>query len=340
MPPNALSPAAALVILAMGLGLLSAIAGAWAWAILCRVEGRPLLPREPGRPVPWGPIAAFPLLLFQVVLVPTLLLAFQDRNLLGAAGKPPDPKALRDFLLLDALAKIQVAILIPPLLKLVSGAKARDLGLARRGLAKNAIRGVWLCFLILPLVYLVSIATLLVSERPESGIHPIQVVIAGAKGPWTAPIVLFAAVIAAPIAEEMLFRGVIFGWLRKVGMKRPNPFAIGDGFDPDVSDVDPFAAAIRSEPLASEIAPTDPDPFRHRSRQDWTANVAASLLFAGLHYAQWPAPVPLFVLSLALGEVYRRTGSLVAPIALHAAFNSLSTVALLVVSALGVKLPV
>ncbi len=63
---------------------------------------------------------------------------------------------------------------------------------------------------------------------------------------------------------------------------------------------------------------------------DLAANVAASLLFAGMHFGQWPAPIPLFALSLGLGEVYRRSGSLVAPIVMHACFNGLSTATLLI----------
>jgi len=57
-------------------------------------------------------------------------------------------------------------------------------------------------------------------------------------------------------------------------------------------------------------------------------NVLTSALFAAFHAQQWPSPLPLFLLSLALGTLYRRTGSLVGPIAMHAAFNGLSTLML------------
>ncbi len=63
----------------------------------------------------------------------------------------------------------------------------------------------------------------------------------------------------------------------------------------------------------------------------WTTlgNIVVSLIFAGMHAAQWPAPIPLFALSLVLGELYRRTGSLLPPIVAHACFNGLSALALL-----------
>ena len=68
-------------------------------------------------------------------------------------------------------------------------------------------------------------------------------------------------------------------------------------------------------------------------RGDFTANLAVSLLFAWVH--PWPASIPLFVLSMMLGELYRRSGSLIATIVMHACFNGLSMAALLLAMAFG-----
>ncbi len=54
----------------------------------------------------------------------------------------------------------------------------------------------------------------------------------------------------------------------------------------------------------------------------WTAILAASALFAAVHYNQPQAIPSLFVLSLALGYSYERTGRLVSPILLHSLFNA------------------
>ena len=77
-------------------------------------------------------------------------------------------------------------------------------------------------------------------------------------------------------------------------------------------------------------------PYRPRSTL-WTgvAIVLTSLIFAALHAAQWPAPIPLFLLAVGLGVVYQRTGSLLAPIVMHAVFNGFSTLMLFFVALQG-----
>ena len=57
--------------------------------------------------------------------------------------------------------------------------------------------------------------------------------------------------------------------------------------------------------------------------------VLTSLAFASLHATQWPAPLAIFLLSMALGALYHRTGSLLAVITMHATFNGFSTLLLL-----------
>ena len=59
------------------------------------------------------------------------------------------------------------------------------------------------------------------------------------------------------------------------------------------------------------------------------AIVVTSLLFAAMHLPQWPAPIAIFLLSLGLGTLYQRTGSLLAAIAMHGTFNGFNTVLML-----------
>ena len=57
--------------------------------------------------------------------------------------------------------------------------------------------------------------------------------------------------------------------------------------------------------------------------------ITTSLIFAMLHFEQWPAPIALFPLSVMIGYVYEKTGSLIAAFCMHATFNGLSTLLLL-----------
>jgi membrane protease YdiL (CAAX protease family) len=98
-----------------------------------------------------------------------------------------------------------------------------------------------------------------------------------------------AVVVAAPVAEEVFFRGVAFNaWLREYGLRRAY---LGSGF-----------------------------------------------LF-GLVHQSLVVLVPFTALGMLLAWVYRRTGSLAAPIALHAVFNGTSLTIFLLERARIIDLP-
>ena len=106
-----------------------------------------------------------------------------------------------------------------------------------------------------------------------------------------------SAIIIAPLTEELFFRGIVqttlvqFSWgLFIPQLMRPGtPYSVPPDYRPSVL---------------------------HR----WVAILLTSAFFAWQHQMD-QAPI-IFVLSLALGYVYERTGNLWAPIALHLAFNS------------------
>ena len=271
----------------VGVFIVAVAAVAWAYR---RLGGRPLWAEEPRSVVPWGAgsvVGAAILFLGLLSLMPPL----------------------ENRLLAVALAAIVFSGLTPILLRATSGAHLRDLGLGSRDLGRNILRGAAGCALALPLVYLVQHDAVQVWE-PES--HPVEKAFTARSSVATRVGAALGAVVAAPLAEEILFRGVLLGALWKAGSRSPRP--------------------ARGVVLLAEPSAWSP-------RADLAANALASLIFAGLHSAQWPAPIPLFVLSMALGEVYRRSGSLVAPITMHVCFNALSTAALLIGSASGTPGP-
>jgi membrane protease YdiL (CAAX protease family) len=66
-----------------------------------------------------------------------------------------------------------------------------------------------------------------------------------------------------------------------------------------------------------------PPPPLPRPWHGWVAILITSVCFAAMHEA-WTAPA-IFVLSLALGYVYERSGNLWASMTVHMLFNTLST---------------
>ena len=128
--------------------------------------------------------------------------------------------------------------------------------------------------------------------------HPAEQSIRDQWSPTVAGLVLLSAVIMAPIAEELLFRGVLLGWLETVASR----WNKGKGW-----------GWVRT----------------------WLPNILVSVIFAAIHGPQWPAPLPLFVLSMGLGSLVQTTGRLGASIAAHMLFNGLSTLTLFVAAANG-----
>jgi membrane protease YdiL (CAAX protease family) len=324
MPPAAAPPLNILAVACLAVlvvGAIVAILSAWLGLILALVSGRPLLPWVPRKPVPWGTASVLAVvglyLGLQFAGVNVYALSIRLRHGHAAVAKLKEGIPLRDNLMLSGAVNGVLIVAIPLLLKLTSGARWADLGLKVDRFWSNVARGVVACALLLPISYG---ALFLASQiwKPEP--HPIEKLIREEGDPSTALLAVAAGVVAAPIAEEMLFRGVLLASLWKASARRRRPKTA----DPDLAFEwrDPLLDPIAEDPPAKpeEITP---------GAWDWAANVLASLLFAGLHAPQWPAPIPLFLMSLVLGELYRRTGSLVAPIALHMAFNALAIIVLL-----------
>ena len=110
--------------------------------------------------------------------------------------------------------------------------------------------------------------------KPQSNAGPL---VAAAHDPFAAPVLIFTVVVAAPLCEELLFRGGIFGWLR--------------GHLP-VAAAAPVSAA----------------------------------LFAGAHRFL-PLFVLLFVFGLTAALYYRRTGSTLNTMVMHACQNGAAVIA-------------
>ncbi len=184
--------------------------------------------------------------------------------------------------------------------------RLRDFGLARDQLLPGFLAGAAGFAMWVPLVWVVQNFLIDFVEYHHQSLerfvaHPQPLVVVQT---W------FSAVIVAPIFEEFFFRMILQGWLQRLG--RPGSAGV--------------IALIYGGP---QMTPESPDPANDGNRPiHWPAIVLASLAFALAHVGQGPAPISLFVLSLGLGFLYQRTGSIRACIVMHLILNGI-TLALL-----------
>ena len=117
-----------------------------------------------------------------------------------------------------------------------------------------------------------------------------------------------AAVGVAPISEEFFFRGLVQGFLQRV-------------FDHDES-VDKWfvGGPVNTEVLAREKF----ESGMQRNFRFWIPIFVSSALFAAMHIGQGPAPIPLFLLAIGLGYIFRKTGSWIPCVIIHVLLNFVS----------------
>ncbi|RUL86843.1 CPBP family intramembrane glutamic endopeptidase [Tautonia sociabilis] len=312
----------ALLLLGLAMGVLLAISASWAVVAERWWSGRPIVPTRPARAVPWGGREAlFCFLAWQVVTVIASAILRGRRDESGNLD-------LVDAMAAVSLVNLTLLVVLPAMLVLSCRAKAADLGFRWETLLSDVATGVVAALCLVPLVYAVQLAAIFVWEPTA---HPLQQMLMERPSPAVMVLALVSAVVLAPAAEELMFRGILQGWLEK----RLDPARVREEL-PRVEDPGDlvFLKAPDGGPAVAEVGEDSPAGKRGASAPVGRPRSRAALLlpaalFAGVHFGQWPAPIPLFVLAVGLGIVYRRTGGLVAPIAMHATFNGLSTAAMI-----------
>ena len=128
----------------------------------------------------------------------------------------------------------------------------------------------------------------------------------------------FTAVVVAPIAEEVFFRGLLQAWLQRL-MDSPNssfdaPMIIGGWSPAERKSVEQSPGTVPQKPVKLTQ--------QGENLSFWIPIVISSFLFGMAHFGQGLAPIPLFFFAIALGYLYRATGSLIPCIALHFLLNA------------------
>jgi membrane protease YdiL (CAAX protease family) len=200
----------ATTVIWLGLAVAGGLAGGVLWQLAWRGRG-PLLPRRrPWRPAPWGGLEVFCLFLVVFVLPLGIL------RLLNHPLGPPDrdEEALRDALAQAVAVPAQLGIVFFFLWK-VRHVRPFQLGFHAGRLAANVTLGYLAWLAVTPLVYGVDVLTRWIYEEahgsaPEE--HPLLKLVRAEQPALAWALLWFLTVVAAPLVEEVMFRGLIQGW--------------------------------------------------------------------------------------------------------------------------------
>jgi membrane protease YdiL (CAAX protease family) len=299
-----------------------AIASLAVWfALFDRLKRGPILAYESRRPVPWSG--------YWTILPIGLVVLVVGAVIVSGESKPDDAKALTSVERL-AYGSLQQLLLAGVYLAVVVGASKAtfaDLGLPTSlGQLLSDIRiGAIAWLAALAPVYCTQLALVLIFGQPEG--HPLINMLESESSPLLFVAAFLAAVVVAPLCEEVLFRLLLQGWLEKWEDMRLRQ-----------AQADPTAPDERTIQAWSETMETSVEPLlltgpAHSGGvaglpYGWTPIVLSSLLFALAHFGYGPDPIPLFLLALILGYVYQRTHRIVPSMVAHALFNSMSLFAL------------
>jgi membrane protease YdiL (CAAX protease family) len=224
----------------------------------------------------------------------------------------------------------------------MSGTRPSQLGLTRRRLVRNVLAGALGALLLTPLCLGLNWLVVTLYHSWGGGgtqEHPLTLLAEQHLAPAEWLVWGTSAVVAAPLVEELVFRGMLQPWFagRRWGGHAAMAAALlltlvsraeqiraawlrGDRALADASAPALFVLAlVPCYLLVCRFSRTPAGP----------AVFGTALLFASVHAFAWPTPVALFVLALGLGWLAWRTQSLAGPIVLHALFNGVSALLIL-----------
>jgi membrane protease YdiL (CAAX protease family) len=290
----------------------------------------PLLPFEPRRPVPWNAVGAG----LAVLMVSLTLFEAIGNFSESATEKPSNLEPSAVALLANMLPEVILVGGVLMMIGLYFHTDRRDLGWPRDGreFARDVRIGATTGLAALAPILLTQAVLVLLFRGPDTmSEHPLIKMLAKGEPDWGLMIAAtVAAVVIAPVCEEIMFRLLLQGWLEKweaksVGLLEPLPEPLAEIDETATAD-----AAIMADATNEAAPPKAAEPFIESPPTHGFAGLpfglmpiaVSSLLFGLAHFGYGPEPIPLFLLALALGYVYFRTHRIVPSIVAHAIFNS------------------
>ena len=216
-----MTTASDIALMLLALAVMAAWLGSgWMAVVVVRRlrAGRPLVADTPQRPVPWRGIDVISAVVIMILARIIAQLAIAGSTTAGGAAAP------------DMTSQVMAGVLA-----MLGGAAATAAMLLRRGATWDDL-GLWpllpardlrLAIGSLALVLAPLLATAALLNRIVPYQHPIIDYLRQHSDPLAIAVVVFAAIVVAPLAEEFLFRRVLQGWLESLPLPYGPATAIG-----------------------------------------------------------------------------------------------------------------
>lgn len=339
--------------------LLSSFFVLWIGMLMRWYRGIAVLTVEPWKPRSWGLVDVLLVLVAAFVGQAVLIPAWAKLS-----GTDLRKMVETDSISLAVMAVGSLSYVVAMVggigwLVLRYSASVKHMGLALRRMIPNTGLGLAAAAMTLPIVGLLNWA---VSEGLKSEYdHPL---INELKKEGTVTgylLAVFCAVLVAPLVEEFFFRVLLQGWLQSVpwsaggwwwllGSSRPQSAALMSEADlANVSETNLVASAadsptlppqVLANPYQPPVVSSDLEASVHLGQSTDTIHIAsnakppiwpsfvAGILFGFAHYDYGLSFIPLSVLGVVLGLLYRAKHSIWPCFVLHFALNSFAMASL------------
>jgi len=319
-----------LIFIAFILGALSS----WTFLIIRAVQGKPLLTPEPWKPRVWG---------FVDILLAVVFIVFWqiqssvvghslglDRQNIAATQSISLPLAM-----LSGLGNVAAMVTTCIWIVVRHGASIAQLGFSFVRWWKHIVIGFIAALASIPFVYALMAAVSIGFDNKYS--HPL---LEEMKRDGSLPAYLLAvtsAVLIAPLVEEFIFRVLIQGWLQSAPFGSIKSIFLGQREESQLAFVatssDTTFAPRQDNPYAplnvtvTNLEPTDAAGTVSLTPPVWPSLVTGTL-FGLAHFSYGLSFIPLIVLGIILGLLYRATHSIWPSLVVHFILNGSSMLAL------------
>lgn len=152
--------------------------------------------------------------------------------------------------------------------------------------------------------------------------HPIISLLQEANNQWAALAICgVAAVLAAPLFEELVFRRLLHGWLDRIAASKSDDWMSLLFFSEQTEPTKQVTDDASDETLEPSDALKPITQFDTAPHLPLWPLYVSSCVFALLHLNGGPDPIPLFFFALWLAYLYRITGRITPCIVVHLLLN-------------------